>query len=156
MPQFSPRNTDRAKELRNNATPPEKRLWLHLKNRQIAGHRFNRQMPVGPYFCDFLCRAAKLVIEIDGSGHDQAFAYDLRRTAYLNEQDDAVIRFTNDQIMNQLEGVLAEIQVALADRPTPDPSRQREGRMGRALSSNRQGRIISFPASIGKRANCAS
>jgi very-short-patch-repair endonuclease len=143
MPQFSPRNTDRAKELRNNATPPEKRLWLHLRNRQIAGHRFNRQMPVGPYFCDFLCRAAKLVIEIDGSGHDQTLVYDTRRTVFLQEAGYRVIRFSNTQVMNEIDGVLNAVEMALSGVPTPNPSRKREGR------------IIGFPASIGRRANDA-
>jgi very-short-patch-repair endonuclease len=129
MPQFSMRNTDRAKELRNRATPPEKRLWLYLRNRQLAGHKFSRQMPVGPYFCDFLCRESKLVVEIDGQGHDQTLVHDTRRTAFLRQTGYQVIRFTNVQIMNELEGVLKAIETALADRPTPDPSRKREGRI---------------------------
>ncbi|MGC1469650.1 MAG: endonuclease domain-containing protein [Sphingorhabdus sp.] len=129
MPDFSARNTDRAKELRNSATPPEKRLWLHLRNRNQAGHKFSRQMPIGPYFCDFLCRASKLVIEVDGQGHDQTFAHDTRRTVFLQNAGYQVIRFSNLQIMNELEDVLKTIELALAGRPTPNPSRKREGRM---------------------------
>ena len=129
MPQYATRDTNRAKELRNQATPPEKRLWLQLKNRQLAGYKFSRQMPVGPYFCDFLCRTLNLIVEIDGQGHGQTQAYDTARTAFLNREGYAVIRFTNDQIMNQLEGVLTEIELAVAGRPTPGPSRKREGRI---------------------------
>jgi very-short-patch-repair endonuclease len=128
MAEFVPRNTNRAKELRNSATPPEKRLWLYLKNRQLAGHRFNRQMPIGPYFCDFLCRAAKLIVEIDGASHDQTNAYDARRTIFLQQAGYQVLRFSNIQVMNEIEGVLGAIEMALSDRPTPGPSRKREGR----------------------------
>ncbi len=66
------RNTARAKSLRNVASPPERLLWQNLRNRQLGGHKFNRQMPVGPYFADFLCREFRLIVELDGISHDTA------------------------------------------------------------------------------------
>src|SRR3546814_6696851 len=70
--QFQPRDTPRARELRNAATPAERTLWRCLSRRKVAGWKFSRQMPVGPYFADFLCREAHLVIDLDG--HSQAMA----------------------------------------------------------------------------------
>ena len=80
---FQPRNTRRAKTLRNEATPAERRLWLHLSNRQLRGCKFSRQMPVGPYFADFLCRERQLVVEIDGYSHDLRVKHDERRDRYM-------------------------------------------------------------------------
>ncbi len=84
-------------------------------------------MPVGAYFADFLCRAAKLVIELDGNSHDAKLDYDARRDAYLDENGYQVLRFSNQQVFENLEGVVAIIEHALARLPTPSPSRLREG-----------------------------
>ena len=111
------RPTERAKQLRNAATPPEKRLWLQLKGRQIADAKFSRQMPVGPYFADFLCREHKLVVEVDGQSHDMTFDHDRARTAFLRRQGYRVLRFSNRDVMNNLDGVIASIAAALT--PTP-------------------------------------
>ena len=64
------RPTRLAQSLRNNATPAERHLWRHLSRRQLDGHKFSRQMPVGPFVCDFMCREARLVIEVDGALFD--------------------------------------------------------------------------------------
>ena len=82
QPRF-PRDTTRARGLRNSATISEKRLWLYLNKRQRQGFRFSRQIPVGPYFFDFLCREARLVIEVDGDTHDYTVDHDNRRDAFL-------------------------------------------------------------------------
>ncbi|HEX7872000.1 MAG TPA: DUF559 domain-containing protein [Sphingobium sp.] len=122
---FLERDTDRAKSLRNNATLPERRLWQRIRNRQL-GHKFSRQIPLGPYFCDFLCREQKLIVELDGATHADDPAHDIRRDAYCTELGFRVLRFTNAEVMTNLDGVLEEIRAALM--PTPDPSRKREGR----------------------------
>jgi very-short-patch-repair endonuclease len=121
------RPTARSRELRLNATEPEKRMWTALSGRKVAGVRFNRQFPVGPYICDFVARGAGLVIEIDGETHAHSEEYDATRTRFLQVQGYAVLRFWNNDVMTNLEGVVALIEAALIDRPSPDPSRKREG-----------------------------
>jgi very-short-patch-repair endonuclease len=128
MPDWQPKNTLRARELRNAATPAERELWKHLSSSKLDGFKFSRQMPVGPFFCDFLCRGAGLAVEVDGYSHDLTREQDARRTAYLQQQGVRVIRFTNHDVLCNAEGVIAAIRQALSDRPTPDPSRRREGR----------------------------
>jgi very-short-patch-repair endonuclease len=140
MPNFSKRETGRAKEFRNGATPPERLLWGHLRKRQLAGHKFSRQIPVGPYFCDFICREKKLIIELDGASHSLQTGHDRQRDAYCEQQGYTVLRFSNVDVMTNVEGVLTRIEQALASLPTPrslpqagggvsdqSPSRLREG-----------------------------
>jgi very-short-patch-repair endonuclease len=98
-----------------------------LRNRQLAGHKFSRQMPVGPYFADFLCREAKLIVELDGSTHDRRGDYDARRDHYCRSEGFTVLRFQNAEAMGNIDGVLSHIAATLAQLPTPNPSRRREG-----------------------------
>ena len=110
-----PRNTARARSLRNSATITEKRLWLHLNKRQRQGFRFSRQIPVGPYFCDFLCREARLVVEVDGDSHDYPVGHDTRRDAFLAANGYRILRFQNDDVRDGLESVLTMIDAALLE-----------------------------------------
>jgi very-short-patch-repair endonuclease len=97
-------------------------LWTALSNRKIAGHKFSRQMPVGSYFADFLCREAKLVVELDGHSHDMNQEYDQRRDAFMKADGYRVMRFTNADVMTNLDGVVQTISVALAETgPPPAP-----------------------------------
>ncbi len=84
-------------------------------------------MPVGPYFADFLCREAQLIVELDGYSHDMRQAYDRRRDQWLSENGYRVVRFTNDEVIGNIEGVVNEIERRLVHLPTPNPSRKREG-----------------------------
>ena len=136
MPKFQPRNTSRARTLRNAATPAERVLWKHLSKRQVGGAKFSRQMPIGPYFVDFLCREKKLIIEIDGYSHDLTVAADGARTTFLEAQGFELIRFSNAEVLQQIEGVVLKIAQALKDRPAPSPSRMREGEMQAPLKSD--------------------
>jgi len=113
------RPTLRARELRANATDAERKLWAHLSARKVAGARFNRQVPIGPFVCDVVARSAKLI--------DSNASTDEARTRYLEVQGFRVIRFWNNQVLQQIEGVVAQIERALGDRPSPSPSRRREG-----------------------------
>ena len=122
MPQFRPRPTQRAQQLRNNATDAERKLWRYLRNRQLEGFKSSRQMPVGPFICDFLCRERGLVVEVDGGQHAEN-DQDARRTAFLEREGLRVIR---------IEGVLQAIGDALRVLPAPTPARQREGKSGEA------------------------
>ena len=124
---FKPRKTLKARELRANATPTERKLWLYLSASQLNGYKFSRQIPIGPFICDFVCRAVKLVVEIDGHSHDNAAEYDSQRSEYLHGLGYQVIRFTNEEVFGNLEGVLISISETLATLPTPSPSRKREG-----------------------------
>jgi BirA family biotin operon repressor/biotin-[acetyl-CoA-carboxylase] ligase len=126
MPEWKTRNTQRARDLRNAATPAERMLWTHLSRSQL-GAKFSRQMPVGPYYADFVCRSHRLVVELDGHSHEMQTEHDGLRDAFLHREGYRVMRFTNDEVLNDMEGVAIAIQVALKDRPTPDPSRKREG-----------------------------
>ena len=123
------RPTKRSRELRQGATEAERKLWQHLKARQVAGVRFNRQFPVGQYICDFVARSLRLVIEIDGGQHgrDADRAYDERRTEFLRAQGYLVVRFWNSEVLDNVEGVLKRVEQTLADMPSPSPSRKREG-----------------------------
>ena len=121
------RPTARSRELRLNATDAERKLWTQLSARKLAGIRFNRQFPIGPFICDFVSRTAKLVIEVDGGQHAVDVAKDEARTAYLETRGYRVIRFWNNDVLERIEGVVSEIERVLADMPTPNPSRKREG-----------------------------
>ena len=119
------RPTLRARALRNNATDAERLLWHAISARKVAGIRFNRQVPVGPFICDFVARSIRLVIEVDGGQHDAEV--DGGRTRYLEAQGYRVIRFWNNDVLGNVEGVATEIERVIADMPSPDPSRMREG-----------------------------
>lgn len=108
----------RAKELRRELTPAEKKLWARLRNGQINGAQFRRQHAVGTYIVDFFCAKAKLVIEVDGDTHAEQVDYDAKRTAWLNEQKHyRVLRFTNDEVYRQIEAVVEAIEAAVREPP---------------------------------------
>ena len=109
MPQFRPRPTKRAQRLRKNATDAERRLWRHLSRRQLGGFKFSRQMAVGPFVCDFLCREHGLVIEVDGGQHAHRATKDKFRTAFLEENGLTVLRFWNNDVLQNIDGVLQVI-----------------------------------------------
>jgi very-short-patch-repair endonuclease len=117
----------RARNLRTNATAAERRLWRELSARKVSGIRFNRQVPIGPFICDFVARGPKLIIEVDGGQHGWQADEDQARTRYLESQGYRVIRFWNPDILERIEGVVAEIERAIAALPSPNPSRMREG-----------------------------
>lgn len=99
-----------ARKLRNNLTPAEALLWSALRNKQLKGLRFRCQHPVGNFILDFYCPAYKLVVEVDGKIHDHQIEYDAARSAQLAEYGYKVLRFRNEQVMNDLPEVLAEIK----------------------------------------------
>ena len=109
----------RPRQLRRNASIAENRLWYVLRNRGLAGHKFVRQFPVGPYFADFACREAALIVELDGGQHAENAA-DERRTAFLNAEGYAVLRFWNNEVTGNREGVLSAILGVIEGSPSPD------------------------------------
>jgi very-short-patch-repair endonuclease len=112
MPDFRPRPTNRAQQLRNHPTDAERRLWRHLSRRQLEGFKFSRQIPVGPFICDFLCRERRLVVEVDGGQHAENVR-DANRTAFLEAHGYRVIRFWNNDVLGNVEGVLQVIAANL-------------------------------------------
>ncbi|MCX0423619.1 endonuclease domain-containing protein [Aeromonas veronii] len=104
-----------AKRLRRDATQAEQKLWQQLRNRRLAGLKFRRQMPIGPYVVDFICLEQGLVIEVDGSQHGTLAnqMHDEARTAYLNQQGFRVIRVWNNDVLSRMEVVLAHIWLSL-------------------------------------------
>ena len=118
--------TIRARELRNNSTDAERARWRAIRNRQIGGVRFNRQVPIGPYICDLVARSERLVIEGDGGQHAIDAGKDRRRTCFIESQGHRVVRYWDHEVLNNLDGLVAEIAAVLTDRPSPDPSRRRE------------------------------
>ncbi|HEX5128041.1 MAG TPA: endonuclease domain-containing protein [Rhodocyclaceae bacterium] len=106
----------RSRELRSTMTLAEKKLWAALRNRQLAGQRFRRQHPVGTYIADFACVEAGLIVEADGGQHADEVSYDERRTAFMEQHSFRVLRFWNNEIMENLEGVLLRIVEALKQK----------------------------------------
>ena len=113
--------TLRSRELRNNPTDAERRLWRAICNRQLNGVRFNRQVPIGPFICDFVARTPKLIIEVDGGQHAIEAAADIRRTRFLEERGFRVIRFWNNEVLENIEGVVEAVVQALKNMPSPTP-----------------------------------
>jgi very-short-patch-repair endonuclease len=109
---------DRARELRKNQTDVEARLWSRLRGRQVAGAKFRRQYPIGHFIADFCCVELRLVVELDGGQHAEAGAVDQRRTDFLVAEGYRVLRFWNNEVMENIDGVLERISEALT-LPSP-------------------------------------
>ena len=105
-----------AKHLRKNSTDAEKFLWTHIRNRQLEGWKFRRQTPVGKYIVDFACAELRLVVEIDGGQHSEQVLYDLGRTRYLQSKGYKVVRFWNNEVLGNIEGVLESLTLTLSQR----------------------------------------
>ena len=102
----------KARKLRANQTEAEQKLWAIIRNKQFYGFKFLRQYVIGAYIVDFVCREKKIIIEIDGGQHNQTTSihYDLVRTKYLESLGYSVIRFWNNEIENNIEGVYETLQ----------------------------------------------
>jgi len=113
-----------ARQLRKDLTEAEKALWSKLRYKQLDAHRFRRQIPIGPYVIDFGCLASRLLIEIDGGQHAERSGEDGRRTAWLGARGYRVIRFWNNDVLGNIEGVIEMIRSALYETPHPNPPPQ--------------------------------
>ncbi len=105
-----PEHRQLSRELRHPLTPSEQRLWRVLRNRNLDNYKFRRQHAIGPFIVDFYCAQAKLVIEVDGDIHARQVEYDAARTEWLQNMGYQVVRFTNEEVLNQLSATVAEIQ----------------------------------------------
>ena len=110
------------KHLRRNQTPAESRLWFQLRRQRIAGRAFRRQHRLDRYIVDFVCLAARLVIEVDGPSHDITVAQDETRTRRLEAQGFRVLRFPNAQILTDLDSVVRTIEAVLLGEIPIEPT----------------------------------
>jgi very-short-patch-repair endonuclease len=100
---------ERARELRNNSTLSEVLLWNQLKGRKMYGYQFLRQKPIGNYITDFYCFKLKLIVEIDGSSHDEKETYDSQRQTFLEKLGYTVLRFNDLDVKKDMQNVLRVI-----------------------------------------------
>ena len=108
-----------ARRLRKTPTEAETRLWSRLRRRQIDGHRFRRQVPLGSYVVDFACLEARLMVEVDGGQHAERIDADAARTAWLEGRGYRVLRFWNNDVLANTDGVVETIRAALSGYPPP-------------------------------------
>jgi very-short-patch-repair endonuclease len=120
---------DRAKQLRRTMTRAETLLWRHLKAKRLAGLGFRRQSPMGNYIADFVAHSCKLVVEVDGESHDfeSRLRHDNRRDEWFRSRGYRVLRFTNDDVMKNLEGVVIAIRQAAEQAAPPSLTLPRKG-----------------------------
>ena len=134
----------RARQLRNTPTPAEQKLWACLRDNKLNGTGFRRQYAIGNYVVDFCSVKKKLIIELDGGGHLKQEEYDTERTHFLEAHGYRVIRFWNNQVLEDLDAVVRAIQFALSSKPwrstRPPPRRRGRGRQrGRCVGGGRGG-----------------
>ena len=120
---------DSIRRMRTYPTDAERRLWDRLRRKRIAGARFRRQYPLGPYIVDFACLPARLIVEVDGGQHSENVEADRARTSWLESQGYAVIRFWNNDVLSKTDIVIERIDEAVRMRlETPPPTPSRKGR----------------------------
>jgi very-short-patch-repair endonuclease len=125
---IKPLMTERARSLRRNAPVPERLLWGRLRGKRASDLRFRRQEVIGPYVADFLCAQFKLVIEFDGHSHDTSAERDARRDELLRERGYTVLRILNDEVIENLDGVVETIsnaasQLSISTPTLPSPGK---------------------------------
>jgi very-short-patch-repair endonuclease len=127
MKRINPRLLANARYLRCNQTDVERLLWSRLRARQLHGEKFRRQYPVSGYIVDFCCPEKQLIVELDGGQHAQKQRVDKKRTAVLKRQGYRVLRFWNNEVIDNPDGVLARMAEYI-DYPhtRPLPGRERE------------------------------
>jgi len=113
--------TQTAKELRRNATDAEQLLWKYLKAKQLEGLKFRRQEQIGHFIVDFVCYEKGVIVEADGGQHAQEKVKDEVRTAWLNSQGFTILRFWNNEILTNIEGVVEVIRMHCMGDFTPLP-----------------------------------
>ena len=129
-----------AAQMRGAPTEAERKLWWHLRHRLgVEGTHFRRQVQIDRYIVDFACHSKRVIVEVDGSQHAMELAADLERTKVLQANGYSVLRYWNNEILSNIEGVLEHIQSAITSTPTPNPSPQGGGEQfsacGTALGS---------------------
>src|SRR3954447_14578293 len=111
----------RAKELRRQMTPAERRLWEQLRSNRLGGNHFRRQQVVGGFIVDFYCHAAALIVEVDGPVHAERVDYDAERDQILSGLGFRIVRFTNDQVTGAMREVLGRLMQLCRETKEPNP-----------------------------------
>ena len=114
---IEPATAVRARSLRRGMTDAERKLWSVIREKQLNGFRFRRQHPIGRYVVDFACPETGLVVELDGGQHQDQVAYDEQRVAFIENRGWRVLRFWNNEVLGNLDGVLTVIAETL-DEPS--------------------------------------
>ena len=114
---YTQQTLQKAQTLRERQTNAEGLLWHYLRDKQLAGHKFRRQQPIGPYIVDFACMPKKLLIELDGGQHAEQHTYDKKRDEFLREKGYKILRFWNNDVFENCFGVLESIRAAVQDPP---------------------------------------
>ena len=109
-----------AKKLRTNMTDAERRLWYRLRAHRFGGYKFKRQVPIGPYVVDFVCIGRKLVLEVDGGQHADSIS-NRARTEFLQQRGFVVLRFWNNEVLGNTNGVLEVMKAQLTQAQPPSP-----------------------------------
>jgi very-short-patch-repair endonuclease len=109
----------RARQLRNNLTDAEQKLWYELRGKQIKGYKFRRQVTIENYIVDFLSHDLNLIIEVDGGQHAENEIYDNERTEFLKQRGYKVLRFWNNEVLGDLDAVLEKIYGEIGEVPPP-------------------------------------
>ena len=109
----TPQAAKHARELRRSLTRVERRLWTHLRAKRFHGWHIRRQVPIGRYVADFVCEKARVIVEVDGGQHSESVASDAQRTQWLESQGYRVLRYWNNEVLQNLEGVLETLLAAL-------------------------------------------
>ena len=114
---------ERARQLRNHSTRAEIRLWLHLKGKQVMGYDFHRQKPIGNYIADFYCPKVQLVIEVDGYTHnfEEVIKKDRKKQDYLENLGITVLRFRDEEVIEDIDSVLKRIEKHILEYTTGSP-----------------------------------
>jgi very-short-patch-repair endonuclease len=123
------RTIERARQLRSNQTDVERLVWLKLRDRQLSGFKFRRQVPIGRYIVDFVCRDRLLIVELAGGQHSSTSKHDADRARWLEQHGWRVLRFWNNDVTENLTGVLEVILATVSASPSsphPVPLRKRE------------------------------
>ena len=112
-------NTAKARQLRKTPTDAERALWNILRGRQVSGCKFRRQAPIGHYIVDFVCFENRLVLEVDGGQHLESASYDAARTAWLEREGFRVLRFWNNQVLQETDAVREAIFITVQQLSPP-------------------------------------
>jgi len=110
------KGNSKARQFRKEQTDAERVLWQKLRNRGLGGYKFRRQVSIGPYIVDFFCQSTRLVVEGDGGQHVDREDYDKQRDQFLHENGHEVVRFWNNEILGNLDGVLESLTLTLSRR----------------------------------------
>jgi len=136
-----------ARKLRRSSTEVERILWYRIRDKQIEDFRFRRQRPIGKYIVDFVCLDAMLIIEVDGGQHADAVLADAARTRFLESLGYRVLRFWNNEVIENLEGVLERIREALLQPAKSNPPCRARCPLHRATVRQATSMLAEIPAS---------